>query len=111
VSEEESEPNIPWPTWYTRGVLPYLTNSALGPVWIVILLHIVAVLGFLIIVVFRDGRAGGAVPMLFFIGFSLQSLRFELRHQKRLGAIALSVTFTWVVAILFAYGSSAIGLF
>ncbi len=77
VSAEDLEAG--WQSW----VMPYLEDSALGPVLIVIVIHVVA--------------------------FKL--LRADIAHNGRLGKISWLLISTWLLSFIAAYASVMTGLF
>ncbi|MAI80108.1 MAG: hypothetical protein CL917_14265 [Deltaproteobacteria bacterium] len=84
-------------------VMRYFEDSALWPVLIVILAHIVAVVGFILLLASRDrnigaiGAAGGLVYLTFII------MRWEWRELNALRTLSITVVVIWILSAIVAY--------
>ena len=96
-----------WQSW----VMPFLEDPALGPVLIVIVIHVVAFLAPVILfaVVDRSIPAMAANVWLFYLSYKL--LRADIAHHGSLGKISWLLMSTWLLSFIAAYASARIGLF
>jgi hypothetical protein len=89
-------------SWSDRHILPYLTDSTLWPVLIVVIAHIAAFMAPLILLSLRDRDllATGGLAVLLVLSF--QSLGGEWR-RRRFGPICGLILVTWVLSACTAY--------
>ena len=84
-------------------VLRYFEDSALWPVLIVILAHVVALVGFILLLAVRDRNFGaiGATGGLFYLSFVI--MRWEWRELGKLRTLSITVVVIWVLSAVAAY--------
>lgn len=84
-------------------VMRYFEDSALWPVLIVILAHIIAVVGFILLLSVRDknfgtiGASGGLVYLTFVI------MRWEWRERHALRTLSITLAVIWILSAVVAY--------
>lgn len=84
-------------------VMRYFEDSALWPVLLVILAHIVAVVGFILLLAARDRNFGaiGATGGLVYLSFLI--MRWEWRERKMLRTLSITVVIVWILSGVVAY--------
>jgi TRAP-type mannitol/chloroaromatic compound transport system permease large subunit len=84
-------------------VMRYFEDSALWPVLIVILAHIVALVGFIFLLAVRDRNFGaiGATGGLVYLSFVI--MRWEWRETRRLRTLSITVVAIWILSGVAAY--------
>lgn len=100
----------PWPGWVARWVLPYVEESALWPVFLVLLLHVSLAIAFLAVSAIWRGFLPAWMGLWFFVIGSIEVVRMEWRARKKLGGFAFSVALVWVAAAGLAWLSGTYGL-
>lgn len=95
---------------FDRWVMPYLEDSALWPVLIVIIAHIVAFTAPVLLFAFRDRRFVGMAALLLMGFASVQAVRYDLGRRGRPAAITGLLTACWVLSSAAAYFASEWGL-
>ena len=81
----------------------YFEDSALWPVLIVILAHIIAVVAFILLLSVRDknfgtiGASGGLVYLTFVI------MRWEWRERHALRTLSITLVLIWILSAVVAY--------
>ena len=84
-------------------VMRYCEDSALWPVLIVILAHIIAVVAFILLLSVRDknfgaiGASGGLVYLTFVI------MRWEWRERQALRTLSITLVLIWILSAVVAY--------
>ncbi len=86
-----------------RWVIPYIEDSTLWPVLIVILAHAGAFLAPLLLWIFRDGRWLGLPILLWLLWLTYKGVAYERRVRERYGAFGAVLTLWWIVATVMAY--------
>jgi TRAP-type mannitol/chloroaromatic compound transport system permease large subunit len=84
-------------------VMRYFEDSALWPVLLVILAHVVAVVAFILLLAARDRNFGaiGAAGGLVYLSFKI--MRWEWREQKMLRTLSVTVVLIWILSAVAAY--------
>lgn len=96
-------PPSPWPEWIDTWILPYLQESALWPVLVAVLGHVVVGLVPLLLAVVRSGSVPAGLALG---GLGLGSLGLcavEARHLRRPGIVCGVTAATWACAIGLAW--------
>lgn len=84
-------------------VMRYFEDSALWPVLLVILAHVVAVAAFILLLAARDrnfgaiGASGGLVYLTFVI------MRWEWRERGKLSTLSITAVVIWILSGVAAY--------
>ncbi len=100
-----------WPLWARYWILPYLEDTALWPVLMAVLGHVVVLI--VPLLVFAQ-RSGHPVAYLFLaaLGFvSVQLVWVEVQALRRPGALTGVVVVTWGVSIPLASYTGQLGIF
>ncbi|MEE3326783.1 MAG: hypothetical protein VX252_05590 [Myxococcota bacterium] len=84
-------------------VMRYFEDSALWPVLLVIIAHIVAVAAFILLLAARDRNFGaiGASGGLVYLSFVI--MRWEWREKKMLHTLSITVVVIWILSGIAAY--------
>ncbi len=105
ISAEDLEAG--WQSW----VMPYLEDSALGPVLIVIVIHVVAFMAPVILFAVVDRSIPAMAVNVWLIYLSYKLLRTDVAHHGSLGKISWLLIATWLLSFIAAYASVTTGLF
>jgi hypothetical protein len=84
-------------------VMPYIRDSSLWPVLIVLIVHVVAFIAPLLLYAVRDQRTGPIIAMLFIAGMTLRGFRWEIRTRNEFGAISWLIVVSWIASFVAAY--------
>lgn len=92
----------PQPDRFERWVLPYLRDSALWPVLLVLLAHAALIVAPFLLLAFRDRDLRGLVGCAVFTGATLHGLRLASRngHLRPTAGLLLA---TWVLSAATAW--------
>ena len=105
-SEEQTEP-LPSDDEEPQGVdlwiMPYLRDSALWPVLIVLIVHLVAFVAPALLFAIRDRRIGALVAISIVVLLSLRGVYWEIRNRKTFGAISWLIVVCWLSSFVAAY--------
>ena len=84
-------------------VMRYFEDSALWPVLIVILAHIIAVVAFILLLSVRDRNFGtiGASGFLVYLTFVI--MRWEWRERHALRTLSITLVIIWILSGVVAY--------
>jgi len=84
-------------------VMRYFEDSALWPILIVILAHIIAIVGFVLLLAVRDRSFGamGAMLALFYATFAI--VRWEWRERHALRTLTITTAVVWVLSAVVAH--------
>ena len=104
-AEDDSEPR-----GLDRWILPYLTDSALWPVTLV-LLATLAMFGAAILLMALRGRNLFAVAALVILAVGSFETLFRSVRRRRLGAAGILIPSLWLLAALVAFAAARYGLF
>jgi hypothetical protein len=109
-SEEQVEPypaTTPTEDEEPRGVdlwiMPYLRDSALWPVLIVLIVHVVAFGTPILLYAVRDQRPGPIIGVAILVLLSLRGFVWEIRTRKTFGAISWLIVVSWISSFVAAY--------
>lgn len=106
-SEPEPEPR----DWVDRFILPFVRESTLWPVLIVLIAHAVAFIGPAMLFAVRDGSRASAVVVALLLVASALVVRFEWRRDHRLAALTITTAVTWLASVAFAWISHETHIF
>jgi hypothetical protein len=92
-------------------ILPYLRDSTLWPVLVVVIAHVVPFIAPMLLLAIRDLRvsAMGALLVIAYVTFA--GARWEVRNGGRLGALSAVLAVTWAVGAIVAYVADRNALF
>ena len=94
-----------------RALLPFLREPTLWPVLLAVIAHAIALVGPLLVIVWRDPRPGWPALGLLLLGsLSAAAVRVELRDRGRPGPIAGLLAATWSLCGLGAWGGAHLGI-
>jgi len=96
-------------SWDERWLLPYVEDSTLWPVLVVVIVHVVAFVAPILLFAVRDGRAIGMVGTLGLAFLSVQTVRYELRRRHKAGALTWVLVVTWILSIVAAVAAERTG--
>ena len=97
--------------WVERWILPFVRESTLWPILIVIIGHASAFMTAALLIGLREGRFAAAVAVLGLLFISGNVVRYEWARVGRPGALAGVVLATWLLTGLLAYLADRYGLF
>ena len=107
VSSEQQTESLPLRDEEPQGVdlwvMPYLRDSALWPVLVVLIAHVVAFVAPVLLYAVRDGRIGPRVAIGIVVLLSLRGIYWEIRSRKTFGAIAWLIVVCWLSSFVAAY--------
>lgn len=92
-----------------RAVLPYLREPTLWPVFVVVLVHVLLLLGPLLLLALRDAHGGSIATLVVFTAASLLAIAFEIRDRRRPGGVAILVVSIWSLSGLCAWLCARLG--
>ena len=95
--EDERRPFI------DRFIMPYFEDSALWPVLIVVIAHVVAFISPVLLFAIRDHSLGAVAGLLGLAALSVKAVLHERSMHGGLGAIAWAVVTTWLLSGSVAY--------
>jgi len=111
-SEPAPEPREPeGDSWVDRWLLPFVRDSALWPILIVLLVHGTILLAPALILTFRDRSIGAALALLLISFLSFEGVRNEVKGRGRPGALTVLIAIVWVGGGFTAWGADRYGLF
>lgn len=96
-----------WQSW----VMPYLEDPALGPVLVVIVIHVAVFMVPVILFAVVDHSIPAMATNVWIIFLSYKLLRADVAHNSRLGKISWLLIGTWLLSFIAAYASVMTGLF
>ena len=89
--------------WVDRFILPFVRESTLWPVLIVLVAHVVAFVGPAMIFAVRDEGRGSMAVLAVLVVLSALVVRFEWRREGRPAALTALTAVTWVSSAAFAW--------
>jgi len=101
--EEPEDPRADQSPTVERFIMHYLEDSALWPIVVVIIGHLVALASFTLLFAVRERRVSAALSTGILLWASFLALRWEYRRHRHLGIIALLLAITWLLSALTAY--------
>lgn len=84
-------------------VMPYLRDSSLWPVLVVLIAHVVAFIAPLMLYAVRDARGGPMIGMGIVAFFTIRGFRWEMRTRNQFGAISWLIVVSWVASAVAAF--------
>ncbi len=84
-------------------IMPYLRDSSLWPVLVVLVLHVVAFVTPALLFAIREHRPGAIVAVGVLSLLTLRGFRWEIRSRGKFGAISWLIVATWITSLLAAY--------
>lgn len=84
-------------------IMPYLRDSSLWPVLVVLVLHVVAFVTPALLFAIREHRPGAIVAVGVLSLLTLRGFRWEIRSRGKFGAISWLIVATWISSLLAAY--------
>jgi hypothetical protein len=84
-------------------IMPYLRDSSLWPVLVVLVLHVVAFVVPVLLFAARDRRTGAIFALGVLMLLTLRGFRWEIRSREKFGAISWLIVATWITSLLAAY--------
>lgn len=102
-------PEDAWPLWVRTWVMPYLQESALWPVLIALLGHVVIVIAPLLLGLAR-GNPAMALPLTVLVMLSFWLCKTEIQASRRPGVVSAVVALTWIASAIVGWGGGATGL-
>lgn len=91
------------PDWLSRWVLPYIEDSALWPVLIVLVAHVMAIISPLVALTVRDHSVPAGLAVIWLAYLSFRGARYERRVSERYGSFTWLLLITWAVSLVGAY--------
>jgi len=88
---------------FERWVLPYVQESTLWPVLLVLLAHIVAFAAVAILFGVRDRAPVAILVIVLLAGASLRGVRYDWRRSGRPTALSGLLAVIWVMSFVAAY--------
>jgi hypothetical protein len=107
--EERDESELDEKSWDEQWLLPYVEDSTLWPVLVVVIAHAVAFVAPILLFAVRDGRATAMVATLGLGFLSVQTIRYELRRRQKVGALTWVLVITWVSSVAVAVAADRTG--
>jgi hypothetical protein len=86
-------------SWDERWLLPYVEDSTLWPVLLVLIAHFAAFVAPVLLMTVRDHRVSGVIAMLGLLFLSVQTIRYELGRRGKLGALTWVLLSTWALSV------------
>ncbi len=91
------------PEWLQRWVLPYIEDSALWPVLIVLIAHAMAFISPMIAFTVRDHSFAAGLVVIWLAYLSFRGAQYERRVRDRYGSFTWVLVVTWAVSLVGAY--------
>lgn len=94
-----------------RALMPFLREPTLWPVLLAAIAHAIALVGPLMVIVWRDPRPGWpVVGLLLLATLTAAAIRVELRDRRRPGPISGLLAVTWMLCGFGAWGGARLGI-
>ncbi len=84
-------------------VMPYIRDSTLWPVLVVLIAHVVAFITPLMLYAIRDERIGPIIAMVIVVGLTVRGFVWEIRTRNQFGAISWLIVVSWIASAIAAY--------
>ncbi|MEE2830292.1 MAG: hypothetical protein VX498_13975 [Myxococcota bacterium] len=103
--EETSQEEGPqgWPPWFERWALPYISESGLWPILLVLLVHVVLILAVAQLYTVRDRRISAGLGLIMLVVGSVEVCRADRAWHGRSGRLTLGVLGCWAAAAILAW--------
>ncbi len=92
-------------------IMPYIEDSTLRPVLIVVMAHVVAFASPVVLLAVRDRSPGPIFATLILLGLTARGFRFEKNARGKFGAISWILVATWIFTGIAAYFANDMGIF
>jgi hypothetical protein len=99
------------PDGVERWILPYLEESTLWPVLIVLVAHIVAFVAVALLFAIRDHRTLAIAVVAMLALFSPRVVRYEWRRRGRPASLSVGLAVIWICSFVAAYSLDHWSLF
>ena len=95
-----------WPPWFKNWVLPYVTESLLWPILIVIWLHFLLLLAVVMVIATTGNVYLGLALGSLLLSLSGRLVWLEIQVKRRPGGLTLFVVVTWLSGCAVGYWGS-----
>lgn len=105
IDPDEREPenrDAEEPRGVDLWIMPYITDSSLWPILIVLIIHVAAFLTPLVLYAVR-GRPGPAAATAIVVFLTLRGFHWERTARKKFGAISWLIVSCWLTSFVAAY--------
>ncbi|GEM_PF-2352581 len=106
----EQTPATPWPEWMEKWLLPFLGETALWPVMVAVIGHIVALLTLIVLTAWRRPLPLGAFAVGLLVLLTGKLAWTEIAFYKRPGPMTWFVLLCWALSIVGAIFADHHGL-
>ncbi len=106
----DDAPTSPWPDWFEKWVLPFLGETALWPVLVAVIGHIVALQTLILLTAWRQPLPLGAFGAGLLLVISGRLAWTELSFYERPGPMTWFILLCWALSIVGAAVSGHYGL-
>jgi hypothetical protein len=93
-----------------RWVLPYLHDSSLWPVLLVVMAHVVAFVAPVLLFAVRDRHYAAIAATIGLVYLTTGVVRYDLKKSSRPAALTAVALIIWVASVTAAYYGGALGL-
>jgi hypothetical protein len=97
--------------WAERWLLPFVRDSTLWPVLLVVIAHAAAFLAPALLLALRDRRITAQAALLLLAAFTVNGVWGEIRRRGRVGALNVVVLCTWLLSVVLAVVADRYGIF
>lgn len=84
-------------------IMPYIRDSSLWPVLIVLVAHVVAFVTPVLLFAVRDARIGPMIAIGVLAILTVKGFRWEMRTRRAFGAISWLIVVCWTASAIAAY--------
>ncbi len=112
MSEPDTGATVsPYDPWVERWILPFVRESTLWPILLVIIGHAAAFLTAALLIALRDRRPAAGVALLGLLFLSASVVRYEWTRVGRPAALAGVLLATWLLSGALAFVADRYGVF
>jgi hypothetical protein len=97
--------------WAERWLLPFVHDSTLWPVLLVLIGHAAALLAPALLLAVRDRRLAAQGAVLVLAALTVTSVGQQVRRQRRLGALNAVILCVWLLGVALAVLADRYGVF
>jgi hypothetical protein len=97
--------------WAERWLLPFVRDSTLWPVLLVVIAHAAAFLAPALLLALRDRRIPAQAALLLLAAFTINGVWGEIRRRGRVGALNVVVLCIWLLSAVLAVVADRYGIF
>jgi len=94
-----------------RWLMPFISDSALWPILVVVLAHATILLGSALILSVRDRSIGAMLAVAAISVLSFEGIRNEVRARRRPGPLTGLAAIVWLSSAVAAWAADRAGLF